>query len=192
MEFINDPRYGAAEHNTSSLKADNCDIFKHQIQQASTITCTAMRPITALILSLSFLAVPHAALAASPSEALGTCLVDNTTGKDRKELARWIFMAVTAHPDIRELSAATEEQIIQSNKNMATLVTRLLTENGTTEVRAARNEGGGANTNMFQAFKSLGEVAMQELMGNRNVAKAVGDYVQYLDKKKLEGVLSTK
>lgn len=151
----------------------------------------AMRPISALILSLSVLVTP-AAFAASPSDALGTCFVDNTTGKDRKELARWIFMAVTAHPDIRELSAATEEQIVQSNKNMAILVTRLLTENCTAEVRAARNEGGGANTNMFQAFKSLGEVAMQELMGNRNVAKSVGDYVQYLDKKKIEGVLSTK
>ncbi|MES2581117.1 MAG: hypothetical protein V4627_00245 [Pseudomonadota bacterium] len=150
-----------------------------------------MRPISVLILSLTFI-LPHAAFAASPSDTLGTCLVDNTTGKDRKELARWIFMAMTAHPDIRELSAATEEQTVQSNKNMANLVTRLLTENCTAEVRAARSESGGANTNMFQAFKSLGEVAMQELMGNRSVAKSVGDYVQYLDKKKIEGVLATK
>lgn len=150
-----------------------------------------MRSISVLTLCLSFF-LPPAAFAASPSEALGTCLVDNTTGKDRKELARWIFMAMTAHPDIRELSAATEEQTIQSNKNMANLVTRLLTENCTAEVRAARSEAGGANTNMFQAFKSLGEVAMQELMGNRNVAKSVGDYVQYLDRKKIEGVLATK
>jgi hypothetical protein len=149
-----------------------------------------MRPTFALLLCLSFL-IPHAAFAATPSETLGTCLVDNTTGKDRKELARWIFVAMTAHPDIRELSAARDEQTIQANKSMASLVTRLLTQNCTTEVRAAMASEGG-NTNMFNAFKALGEVAMRELMGNPNVAKSVGDYVQYLDKKKIESVLSTK
>lgn len=148
-----------------------------------------MRPLATLLLCLSIV-LPHAALAATASETLGSCLVDNTTGKDRKELARWIFMAMTVHPDIRELSAASEEQTVQANKNMAALVTRLLTENCVAEVKASIADGG--STNMFNAFKSLGEVAMRELMGNRNVAKSVGDYVQYLDKKKLEAVLGAK
>lgn len=154
-----------------------------------------MRLISALMLCLSFL-LPHAAFAApTPSERLGTCLADSTTGKDRKELARWIFMAMAAHPDINELSAASQEQIIQSNKNMAALVTRLLTETCVTEVRAAMadgNNGSNGSSNLFQAFKTLGEVAMRELMGNRNVTKSVSDYTQYLDKKKIEGVLATK
>lgn len=70
---------------------------------------------------------------------------------------------------------------------MAALVTRLLTvncEKQTKEVTALEGSAG-----MFTAFKSLGEVAMRELMSNPDVTASVGGYAKYLDQKKLESVL---
>ena len=38
-------------------------------------------------------------------DALGRCLADNTTGRGRKDLARWVFVSMAAHPEIRPLAA---------------------------------------------------------------------------------------
>ena len=39
--------------------------------------------------------------ASTPIEATKTCLSDNTSGKDRKLLAKWIFLAMAAHPEFK-------------------------------------------------------------------------------------------
>jgi hypothetical protein len=148
-----------------------------------------MRIRALLILCLS-IAFSNSAHAASDSDALATCFADNTSGKDRKELARWIFLALTAHPEIRDLSSAGEEARTQSNKFVAVLVMRLLTESCVTEVRAVYAKGGSAT--LSDAFKSLGELAMQELMTNKNVSASITGYLQYIDKKKLEDALRAK
>ena len=44
------------------------------------------------------LQVPGLALADSAAD-LSTCVADNTSGKQRKDLARWVFFAMAAHPD---------------------------------------------------------------------------------------------
>lgn len=60
------------------------------------------------------------ALAGPYTDALGSCLADNTTGKDRKELARWIFVAMSAHPEMRDLSNTTH---VLRNTRSSRLVT---------------------------------------------------------------------
>lgn len=42
---------------------------------------------------------------------------------------------------------------------------------------------------MASAFKSLGEVAMMELMSNQQVNEALSAYAEFVDKKKVEEVL---
>ncbi len=129
----------------------------------------------------------QSAIAGPASDALSVCLADNTSGKDRKDLARWIFLAMSVHPEIRGLSSATVATRTEADKTMAALVTRLLTvncEKQTKDVSALEGNAG-----MFTAFKSLGEVAMRELMSNPDVTASVGGYAKYLDQKKLESVL---
>src|SRR3982751_4847671 len=47
------------------------------------------------------------AIAGPASQSLGTCLADNTSGRDRKELAKWIFVAMSAHPDMKDVAGVT-------------------------------------------------------------------------------------
>ncbi|MEX5748295.1 hypothetical protein [Massilia sp. X63] len=144
-----------------------------------------MRILATLLLSLAILS-PHAAMASPASDALGNCLKDNTSGKDRKDLARWIFVSMSAHPEIRSMASINESVRTETNKQMADLVTRLLTVNCTAQTRAAAQEGGPS---MLASFKSLGEVAMMELTSNPSVAESISAYVQFVDKKKVEEVL---
>ncbi|VXC64128.1 hypothetical protein [Massilia sp. 9I] len=147
-----------------------------------------MRILASLILSLAIV-VPQAAMASPASDALGNCLKDNTSGKDRKDLARWIFVSMSAHPEIRSFAPVNEQIRTGTNKQMADLVTRLLTVNCAAQARAAGQEGPAG---MLASFKSLGEVAMMELTSNPSVAESISAYVQFVDRKKIEEALGGK
>jgi hypothetical protein len=124
------------------------------------------------------------------ADALGKCLAENTTGKERKDLARWMFVAMTAHPEMKILSAATESDKEQTSRVMAALFTKLLSESCPVQAKAAmQSEGSQA---MQSAFGTLGQLAMQELMSNQDVTKAIGDFERFVDQKKVEAAMSTK
>lgn len=93
------------------------------------------------------------AQAASGSEALSTCFADHTSGKQRKDLARWIFVAMSSHPEISDISHVSSQERDKSNRTMATLVMRLLTEDCTAETKAAMRDG---SEGVSSSFKVLG------------------------------------
>lgn len=39
------------------------------------------------------------AVAGPASDALGVCMADFLNGKERKELGKWIFIGMSAHPE---------------------------------------------------------------------------------------------
>lgn len=141
----------------------------------------------ALAAVLSIAGVP--ALAASATDNLSVCLADSTTGKERKELARWVFMAIAAHPEIKDISRVTPEVRGAANKSMAALVTKLMTETCASQTRLAHKEGGNAIKN---AFEVLGKLAMQELMSDAGVSQSTQEFTRHLDAKKFESVLQSK
>lgn len=129
--------------------------------------------------------------AAGPStDALAACLADNTTGKDRKDMARWVFVGMSAHPEIRGLSNVTTREKDDLDKLMAALMTRLMTENCPAQARVAmQNEGTAA----FQAaFGVIGKLAMQELMTSPDVNSSFSRYAKYIDQKKMDSVFAKK
>lgn len=128
---------------------------------------------------------------ASPAgESLGTCMVDALTGKERKQLAQWIFFAMAAHPDITEFSKVSVEAQSKTNEYVGKLVTRLLTENCSEQVKAAAKED--AQTAITGAFELVGKVAMQELMSNKEVVASISGYAKFVDQEKLGAILRTK
>lgn len=131
------------------------------------------------------LASAGSAHAQSQADPLGVCLADNTTGRDRKDLARWLFLAMAAHPDIKEFAVPTATTAMDdSAKFMGGLVTRLLTESCAEQAKTAIKSGG---TNAFViAFRKLGEVAMQEIMADPAVNAAIGQFEKYLDQERLK------
>ena len=143
-----------------------------------------MARVVVVVVMLVSLGWPAAARAQSQSDALGTCLADNTTGRDRKDLAKWLFLAMAAHPEITAYAAPdTAAASTESAKTIGGLVTRLLTESCANEAKAAIKSGGSA---FEAAFRKLGEVAMQELMTDKSVTTAIGRFEQYLDQDRIK------
>jgi hypothetical protein len=127
------------------------------------------------------------ATASPASDALSSCLADNTTGRDRTDMARWVFIAMSAHPEIHNLSNITEKNREDANMMMGALLTKLLTENCPAQAKTAIKEGGSAFNSAFGVF---GRVAMQELMSNQEVTSSISGFIKYLDKDKMKSVFS--
>ncbi|MCW9031589.1 MAG: hypothetical protein OQK58_08900 [Gammaproteobacteria bacterium] len=142
------------------------------------------------IITLSIgLIIGTPALAASPTDVFSNCLVDALNGKERKNLAKWIFFAIAAHPDITSYSKASTKDINDSDKYVGKLITKLLTADCSNELNNARKSNPRA---IEQGFGLVGKVAMQELMTNQNVTKAISNYIKYADQEKINQVLLKK
>jgi hypothetical protein len=119
--------------------------------------------------------------------ALSTCLADHTNGRERKDLARWIFLAIAVHPEIRDVTSASEQVRDQADRKIAAIFMRLLTENCASELKSVVRSDGSAG--LQAAFKALGELAMVELITNGEVSTSLSRYAKYLDQRKIEAVL---
>ena len=117
------------------------------------------------------------------------CFADSTTGKDRKDLAKWIFLAMAAHPEMKQHASDNAVTAAdQSSRTMAALVTRLLTDSCVNETRAVIKIGGSIQV----AFEGLGQLAIQELMADRSVKESIGLFERYVDQKRLIDALAGK
>jgi len=145
------------------------------------------RLLATVLASTALLSSPIALAGPAETAAATRCLADNTTGRDRKDLARWIFLAMAAHPEIKEMSKASGAQQEQSQRAVAGLFSRLVGETCATEVRAlVQTEGPAA---LGKPFEVLGQLAMQELMSNADVKANVGGFERFIDRAKVEPVL---
>jgi hypothetical protein len=121
---------------------------------------------------------------------LGRCLADNTTGKDRKDLARWIFLGIASHPEIRSLSNATAADLEASSRKTGELFTRLIAEACAKEISAAVQADGPLS--LQQAFGVLGQVAIQELVNHPDVQAASSMFARFIDEKRINAVIERK
>ena len=142
---------------------------------------------TLRILLVAALSLHMTAQANPTTDALGKCLSDSSTGKDRKDLAKWIFVAMSAHPEIGSISRASPESIESIQRTSAALFTRLISEACPSEMRAVIKSDGTEGIKV--SFEYLGKMAMQELMSNAQVSGAIGGIERYVDKAKVEPVL---
>jgi len=143
-----------------------------------------------LLISLALLSTVGTAplvYAETPTDRLGTCLVDNLSGKERKELGKWVFFAIAAHPDMAAFSNATPTDIKTTDMYVGQLITRLLTENCPSELKKANDSDPRA---VEQAFRLVGQVAMQELMTNQAVRDSLTNYAQFADMQKINAVFA--
>ncbi|MCG6201643.1 hypothetical protein [Psychromonas antarctica] len=126
-------------------------------------------------------------IASTPTDQLGTCLVDTLNGKERKNLAKWIFFAIGSHPEMKIFMNATSKNIQESDQYVGKLVTKILTVDCPEELYAANKSDPLA---IQKAFELVGQVAMQELMNNQKTIKAITNYSIYADQEKINAILS--
>jgi hypothetical protein len=144
------------------------------------------------LIIITVLGVLDTAPAFVPMDALKSCLAQNTSAKERKDLVKWTFLALAAHPDIKaHASASAERDREDSSRTVATLVTRLLTEACVDEARAVMASGDG-QASMEQAFASLGEMAMMELVVEKSVQDAMMRFTTFLDQQRMTEAFSKK
>ena len=96
------------------------------------------------------------------ADALSSCLSASTTDSDRIAFVRWMFMAMSKHPEVAELSRVTEQQRVEATRATASLIQRLLIVDCRTEALEVYRTRGldGIST----AFETVGEVAVGGLM----------------------------
>jgi hypothetical protein len=137
----------------------------------------------ALLLSFSTQASPR-------TEALGRCLADNTTGKDRKDLARWIFIAMSAHPEIGSVAKASVKDGENAQRAAGALFTRLIADQCTKQLNSVMQSEGSDGIKI--AFEHLGRMAMQELMAAPEVNASLTGFDRYIDKERIERAIKMK
>jgi len=148
-----------------------------------------MKSIIKIVMISSCLFLSTISTAANPTQVFGSCLVENLNGKEKKLLAKWIFFAIAAHPEIQSFSKITATDVTENDKYIGGLVTRLLADDCPVEMKAAYLINPQA---IEQAFELVGQVAMQELMTNQAVTSSISSYINYTDQEKINNILSVE
>lgn len=136
------------------------------------------------MLACALLASP--AYAGAYSDDLAKCLVSSTSQEDKAALVRWVFATAALHPDVASISSVSDSARDQMDRGIAALFQELLTERCRKQTMdAVRYEGGQA---FQQSFGYLGQVAMQELMTDKQVGAGFSAFIKYVDKSKIEAL----
>jgi hypothetical protein len=110
--------------------------------------------------------------------SLSQCVALRTTGADRLLTARWLFAVMAKSPQIADLAAVTNERRIELDKAFARLLIRIVNQDCIEEVRPLVDRD--AKDGFGQVGRALGETAMGELLGGKEVDQAVSAYAGYL------------
>jgi hypothetical protein len=143
-----------------------------------------------VLVPLFFALLPFAAHAQQPVEAFSKCVAENTTGRDRKDLAKWMFVAMGAHPEMRAIASLPPSAAEDASRAFGRMFTKLVTETCPKEARAAVSAVGSSA--IQAAFTVLGQLAMQELMTDPDVAAGMSLVDKYIDSEKVQATLGSK
>ncbi|MFY9326431.1 MAG: hypothetical protein WAO76_00180 [Georgfuchsia sp.] len=133
----------------------------------------------AIIFAVALLPANHA-LAGTYTDNLTRCLADSTTGKDRKDLGRWIFSLMSLNPYVASIAPVKKSDRESATRTAATIYRRLLAQDCKKEVKdTIEHEGNDA---LKAGLDTLGKLAIQELMSDPNVQKAAADFGKYISK----------
>ncbi len=128
----------------------------------------------------------HPSWAEPAQDEMSKCLTDSTTGKDRKDLARWIFTVMTLHPEVSSISSVTPEMRAATDKTAGMLLSRLMTKDCRAQFIAQyKNDP----QSVKDSFEGLGRMAMQELVANPNVTAGMSGFMRYMDMKALQTMM---
>jgi hypothetical protein len=147
-----------------------------------------MKILLVLLLALTGLAAPRAAVAGPFNDALAVCLVKSTSEQDRTVLMRWVFAAMAAHPQVSDLGRVSKEEGDRLNREVAALFWTLVSDRCATETRdAVKYEGTDA---ISSSFEVLGKVAMQGLMADTAVNAYMAQMATHLDEAKMKALFA--
>lgn len=124
---------------------------------------------------------------AGPIEDFSGCLVEKTTGEDRLDLIKWMYVGMSGHPTLSAMNSVTDGDKVAANKKMGALFNRLLAKDCAADFKGVYQQHGQAG--IQAAFGVLGEVAMAELMQNPAVTSDLMLFTEHVDVDAFEKML---
>lgn len=122
------------------------------------------------------------------ADDMAKCLVKSASPEDRTLLVKWIFSAMSLHPDLASMSSITLQQRDALTKGAGALFQRLLLESCHSETQAAiQNEG---PQTIQYAFQILGQVATRGLLTDPHVLEGMKSLDKGLDQEKIKALLN--
>jgi len=117
-------------------------VWKSRLDGTSSTSHTKVTTMRRIAVTCLLLALPSLLNAQEPAVRLSTCISDNTSGRDRKDLARWVFFAMASIPEFNPYLAPTAtEALEEANRSTGALFTRLLTDSCAAQTKRSSQAG---------------------------------------------------
>ena len=135
-----------------------------------------------------FMGWSEPALGGPFADDMAKYLVKSASPEDRTMLIKWMFSAMSLHPDLASLSSVSAQQRDVLTKSAAALFQRLLLDACHSETLAAiQNEG---PQTIQYAFQILGQVAARGLLTDPHVLEDMKGLEKGLDQEKIKALLN--
>ena len=108
-----------------------------------------------------------------------SCILENTSERDRIILVKWLFVLLAEHPSLKDDFPTTEDDKISNDMAVADYISYVLGVKCLNEtIDVLEYEGEEA---FLKGFELLGEVAFMELADHEDVSSSFERYIQYID-----------
>lgn len=143
----------------------------------------ALSGLRAVFMTTALLGATQIATAGPTVDQLSDCLMKSTTATDKTTVLQWTFVALGNHPDLKAFSNVTATQKETLDRNLATVLQRILVEQCPTQTKAViQAEGVQA---VGESFQELGQVTGQEILKNPEIKSQLSGVLKYIDMSKL-------
>ena len=132
-----------------------------------------------IIFCIIFLLISFNVNAGPYQDRYTSCILENTSERDRIILVKWLFVLLAEHPTLKNDFPTTEDDKISNDRAVADYISYVMGVKCLNETKEVLEyEGEEA---FLKAFELLGEVAFMELAENEDVALGFERYIQYID-----------
>ncbi|MGL6259811.1 hypothetical protein [Vibrio sp. WXL103] len=121
------------------------------------------------------------------TDQLTNCLTGAIAEQDKKVLTNWVSFAIAAHPELAQLTIIGDDDRVAVNKQMADLVSRLLTKDCRRELARAQKRDSQA---VGRAFELFGQLALSELVYSREVKMSLRGYLPHVDERAINRIIT--
>ncbi len=136
-----------------------------------------------LFIGATLLGASQIALAGPKVDQLSNCLMKSTTPTDKTVVLQWTFVALGNHPDLKAFSNVTATQKEALDKNLATVLQRILVEQCSAQTKAViQTEGLQA---VGDSFQELGSITGEEILKTPEIKQQLNGVLKYVDLNKL-------
>ncbi len=136
-----------------------------------------------LFIGATLLGASQIALAGPTVDQLSNCLMKSTTSTDKTVVLQWTFVALGNHPDLKAFSNVTATQKEALDKNLATVLQRILVEQCSAQTKAViQTEGLQA---VGDSFQELGSITGEEILKTPEIKQQLNGVLKYVDLNKL-------